>query len=192
MEPKTEPKTRKKIITIVIFLIILIAVGYLIGTEINDWWQARKEYVKMGYASDKFPFRMYTAEELADKGIYPESLYEDVPTRIRPEQTYTKFREALIDEDLDKAAECFIEEKKEETQEGLQRVKEQGFLQEMLRDLPERLEDTYKYTQGVENRDLDKTSLASYYYLLPDDLEREAQTIFFVKNKHGDWLIEDL
>ena len=185
-------KTRKKLITLVIFLIILIALGYVIGIEYNKWWQARKEYIKMGYASDKFPFKMYTAEELAEKGLYPESLYEDVPTRTRPEETYAIFRQALIDGDPDKAIECFIEEKRKEIREGLQRVKEQGFLQEMLRDLPERLEDTYKYTEGAENRDLDSRSLASYYYVLPDDPEREAQTIFFVKNKDGDWLIEDL
>ena len=146
----------------------------------------------MGYASDKFPFKMYTVKELAEKGLYPESLYEDVLTRTRPEETYAIFRQALIDGDLDKVTECFIEGKRKETREGLQRVKKQGFLQEMLRDLPERLEDTYKYTESAENRDLDSRSLASYYYVLPDDPERETQTIFFVKNKDGDWLIEDL
>ena len=194
MEQNIQPrkKTRKKITTVVIFLIILGVLGYWVGIQVNDWWQVRKDYIDRGLASDKFPFKLYTTEELAERGLYSESLYEDVPTRITPEETYAKFRQALIDEDFDTAAECFVEGRREESRTGLQRVKDQRFLQEMIRDLPERLEDTYKYTEGVENRNLDTISLASYYYLLPDDSAREAQTIFFVKNKHGDWLIEDL
>jgi len=185
-----EEKTRKKLITLVIFLIILIAIGYLVGTEINEWcewWKVRKEYMRMGFAEDKFPYRMYTAEELAEKGLYPESLYEDVPTRIRPEETYAIFRQALINGDLDKAAECFIEEQQKEIREGLERVKKEGLLQNMLNDLPEKLEDTYTYNEGVENRNLDKTSLTSYDYVKPYDSERIAHTIGFVKNKNGDW-----
>ena len=58
-----KPKGKKKIITIVIILIILIAAGYLVGTEINQWWKVRKEYIRMGLAENKFPFRMYTEKE---------------------------------------------------------------------------------------------------------------------------------
>ena len=190
IQPK--PKSKKKIIAVVVFLIILIAVGYLVGIEVNDWWQVRKEYIKMGYASDKFPFRMYTAEELAEKGLYPESLYEDVPTRTRPEETYAIFHQALIDEDLKKAAECFIEEQQKEIREGLEKVRKEGLLQNMLNDLPEKLEDTYMYNEGVENRDLNKISLTSYDYVKPNDPEKMAHTIGFVKNKNGDWKIEDI
>lgn len=166
--------------------------GYLVGVEVNRWWQVRKEYVRMGFAEDKFPFRMYTAEELAEKGLYPESLYEDVPTRTRPEETYAKFRQALIDDNLDIAAECFIEEQQEEIREGLERVKNQGLLQDMINDLPKKLEDTYKYTEGIETRNLDRVSLSSYDYVKPNDPERMTHTIGFVKNKNGDWKIEDI
>lgn len=176
-----ETKTRKKITTIVIFLIIFGILIYWVGIQVNDWWQVRKEYIKMGYASDKFPFRMYTAEELAEKGLYPESLYEDVPTRTRPEQTYAKFREALIGEDLDKAVECFIEEQREDVRKGLENVINKGLLQDMINDLPEKIENVP--TTG---------SLTSYDYVLKSDPERIAQTMTFIKNKDGDWLIEDL
>lgn len=179
IQPK--PKSKKKIIAVVVFLIILIAAGYLVGTEVNDWWQVRKEYIKMGYASDKFPFRMYTAEELAEKGIYPESLYEDVPTRTRPEQTYVKFRQALIDEDLDKAAECFIKEQQKDWKESLYEIRDKGFLQKMIDDLPEKVENT-----SITG------SLTSYEYVIPTDPERFLHTITFVKNKNGDWKIDGI
>ena len=106
----------KKIITVVIFFIILISLVYLVGTEANRWWQARKEYVRMGLASDKFPFRMYTEKELVEKGIWPveSEYYNSIPTRTTPEETYAIFRQALIDGDLDKAAECFVESQQED------------------------------------------------------------------------------
>lgn len=182
----------KKIITIIVFLIILIAVGYFVWTEASDWWRVRKEYVRMGFASDKFPFRIYTKEELIERGTFPEDLYSEIPTRTRPEETYAKFRQALIDGDLDKAAGYFIEEKQKEIREGLERVKKEGLLQDMLNDLPEKLEDTYIYNEGVENRNLDRISLTSYDYVKSHDPERIAHTIGFVKNKNGDWKIEDI
>lgn len=185
-------KTRKKINTVVIFLIIFGILAYWVGIQTNSWWQVKKEYIKMGYASDKFPYKMYTAEELAEKGLYPESLYENVPTRTRPEETYTKFRKALIEEDFDTAAECFINYKKKEARAILEQINNQDLILEMLKEMPVSLEETYKYTEDAEIRDLNKTSLASYYYIVPNDTEREAQTIFFIKNKYGDWLIEDL
>jgi len=185
-------KRQKKITAIVIFLIIFGILAWWLGIQVSEWWKARKEYVEMGFASDKFPFRMYTAEELAEKGLYPEALYENVATRTRPEETYAKFRQALIDEDFDTAAECFVKENRKEVREGLENVKKEGFLQEMLNDLPEKLEDTYIYTEHTGEIDLDRNSLTSYYYILPNDPSRDAQTIFFEKNKHGDWLIEGL
>jgi len=192
-------RTRKKLITVVIFLIILIALGYLIGVEYNKWWQVRKEYIEMGFASDKFPFKMYTEEELARKGIWPveSPTLINMPTRRRPEQTYVEFREALINEDFKKAAGYFIKEQQDSWLESLKEIKQKGYLKEMLDDLPEKLEDTYFYTDDVtgkdtKNRDLDHTAMSSYYYVLKDDPERMAHVISFVKNWDGDWLIEDL
>lgn len=176
-------RTRKKLITIVIFLIILIALGYVIGIEYNKWWQVRKEYIEMGYASDKFPFRMYTAEELAEKGLWPEALpsYDAILTRTRPEETYAKFRQALIDGDLDKAVEYFIENQQKDWRESLYEIKDKGLLQEMLGDLPEK----------VENVSI-TGSTSSYEYGIPNDPERVAHVIQFTKNKNGDWKISGI
>jgi len=189
---QSKNKTRKKITTVVIFLIIFGILAYWVGIQANGWWQVRKEYIEMGYASDKFPYKMYTAEELAERGLYPESLYENVLTRTRPEETYAKFRKALVEEDFDTAAECFVIDQQQEIREGLKRVKEDGLLQKMLDDLPGKLEDIYIYNESVENRDFDKTSLTSYDYVRPNDSSRMAHVISFVKNRHGDWLIENL
>lgn len=177
-------KTRKKITTIVIFLIILIAVGYLIGTEINQWWQVRKEYIKMGYASDKFPYRMYTEEELARKGIWPveSPSLNAIPTRTTPEETYAKFRQALIGGDLDTAVECFAEEKRDQIRNGLSEVLDDKELKsQMLQDLPEK----------IENVEIDD-STTYYDYSVIRNGEKWAQTMTFVKDWSGDWLIEDL
>lgn len=75
MRPKN-----KKIITVIIFFIIFLALIYVAGTEANHWWQERREYVRMGFASDKFPFRMYTEKELVEKGVSPETIEMFYPT----------------------------------------------------------------------------------------------------------------
>ena len=78
---QSEPKPKgKKIITVVIFLIIIIAVIYVLGIEGARWWQERQKWIKMGFASDKFPFRMYTEEELVEKGVSPEIIKMFYPT----------------------------------------------------------------------------------------------------------------
>jgi len=195
----TKQKTRKKLVSVILFIIIFGIIVVWVGLEYNQWWKARKEYVRMGLAEDKFPYRMYTERELVEKGIWASEspALKAVPTRITPEETYAKFRQALIDENFDKAAECFVKENREEWRKSLYEIKEKGFLRDMLNDLPEKLEDTYIYTDDVtgkdtKNRDLDHTAMDSHYYVLKNDPNREAHTISFEKNWDGDWLIEDL
>ena len=134
-------KKKKKIITIIIFLIIFVIVVYWVGIQINEWWQYKKPYIEMGLASDKFPFRIYTKEEMIDRGVPLECLYCDIITTVRPEETYAKFRKALIEEDFETASECFIKEQQEDALKGFKNVKEKGYLEKMLNDLPKNLED---------------------------------------------------
>ncbi|MBD3282433.1 MAG: hypothetical protein GF387_02380 [Candidatus Portnoybacteria bacterium] len=178
---KNKNNKNKKIVTIIIFIIIFGILFYWIGVQANDWWELRKKYVERGLAEDHFPYRLYTAEELAEQGKYPESLYEDVPTRVRPEETYAKFRQALIDENFEKAAECFIEEYRKEWKDALYEIKEQGYLQEMIEDLPEKIEDV-----PISG------SLTEYEYITSKEGKNYFHVISFIKNKEGDWLIEDL
>lgn len=190
-----KPKERRKIVSLVIFLIILGIFVYWAATEVNQWWQVRKEYIEMGIASDKFPFRMYTERELVDKGLWSgeSPALNAVPTRTTPEETYAIFRQALIDEDLHKAVECFVENKREMVYKGLGDVlKDKKLKAEMLNDLPEKLEDTYIYNEDITKRNLDNASSTAYYYVLKSDPTREAQTMTFEKDWDGNWKIEDL
>jgi len=179
-----KPKN-KKIITVVIFFIILIALVYLVGTEANRWWQVRKEYVRMGLASDKFPFRMYTEKELVEKNLWPveSDYYNSIPTRTTPEETYAIFRQALIDGDLDKAAECFVKNQQEDWKKSLIEIKEKELLQEMIDDLPSQIET---------KEDLNKTALISYEYTVIKDGKGYTHFMSFIKGLKGDWKIEDL
>lgn len=200
MSSEIKPK-KKKWITVVIFFIIILAIVSLAATEGVKWWKAKQEWVKMGFAHDKFPFKMLTEEELVRKGLWSgeSEWYNSIPTRITPEETYAKFRQALVDEDLNKAVECFVKEKQEEWKKSLYDIKEKGYLQEMSNDLPEKLEDTYIYTEdilgkSIEDVDLNKTSFMNYVYSLKSDtrIKPEGRTISFIKSFDGVWLIDSL
>ncbi|MBU3922716.1 hypothetical protein KJ684_00565 [Patescibacteria group bacterium] len=171
----------KKMIGIIIFLMILIVLIYWVSIEINEWWKYRRVYVEQGLASDKFPYRLYTEQELIEIGKFPEDLYSNIPTKIRPEETYNKFYEALVKEDFKKAAECFVEEQQIEWEAALNEIKEKGFLQEMINDLPSKVENVP--VSGA---------LTSYDYVLPDDLNMIAHTIEFAKDRYGIWKIEGI
>jgi len=187
-------KKKKKIITIIIFLIIFVIVVYWVGIQINEWWQYKKPYIEMGLASDKFPFRIYTKEEkeeMIDRGVPLECLYCDITTTVRPEETYAKFRKALIEEDFETASECFIKEQQKDWEEALYEIRDKGYLQEMLDDLPESIEEL-GYLNDNMDRNLDDTALDSYDYVSKNDPERMAHTISFQKDRYGVWKIEDL
>ena len=179
----------KKIITVVIFFIIIIALVYLVGTEANRWWQVRKEYVRMGLASDKFPFRMYTEKELVERGLWPveSEYYNSIPTRTTPEETYAIFRQALIDGDLDKAAECFVEEKREEYRGDLERAKQEGRIPEIIKVLTEIYPRGEKILKGQN-----KTSLATYEFFVIENGQKISHPIGFAKDLNGDWKLENL
>lgn len=197
-QSESKPK-RKKIITVVIFFVIIAAIVYLGWVEGSRWWKEKQEWVRMGFAEDKFPFRMYTEKELVERGLWSgeSPALNAVPTRTRPEETYTIFRQALTDGDLNKAAECFIDDQQEAWKKSLQEIKENGLLQEMLNDLPDKLEDTYVYTDDItgkdtKNRDLNSTAISLYEYYVERNGKNYSHTISFVKDWEGDWKLEDL
>lgn len=169
MKNITKQKSRKKLITVVIFLIIFGILAYWFGGQAYDWWKIRKEYARMGLAEDKFPYRLYTEEELIEQGTFFEDLYSIIPTRTRPEETYSKFRKALSKGDTDKAAEYFVEDQRDDWKEALKNIKEKGLIQEMLNDLPEKVEDV-----SIAG------TITSY------------EDIYFIKDRYGDWKIENL
>jgi hypothetical protein len=186
VQSERKPK-KKKIITVIIFFVIIASIIYLGATEGVRWWQEKQQYVKMGFASDKFPFRMFTERELVEKGLWTgeSPALNAVPTRTRPEQTYTKFHQALIDGDMDVAAKYFVAEQQEAWRKSLYAIKEKGLLRGMLNDLPEKLEEDL-------NRDLKNTSLEVYHYVLKNDPEQWSRLIEFRKNWDGNWLINNI
>jgi hypothetical protein len=198
----SEPKPKKKkIITVVVFFVVVLIILYVVATSGVQWWQEKQMWVKAGFASDKFPFRMFTERELVEKGLWSGESPElnAVPTTVRPEETYTKFRQALISGNLDIAVECFIENQQADWKKSLYEIRENGFLQGMIDDLPEKLEDTYIYTEDILGKkisevNLDATASVFYVYALKSDksVKPEAQTMLFQKNWNGVWLIEEL
>jgi len=197
---QSEPKPkRRKIITVVVFFVIILAILYVAGTTGVRWWQEKQTWVDAGFASEKFPFRMFTERELVEKGLWSgeSPALNAVITTVRPEETYVKFRQALIDGKLDEAVECFIDDQQAEWKVSLYKIKENGFLQGMIDDLPEKLEDTYIYTdeftdKDTKNRDLNHTAKDSHEYIIIRDGKNWSQTMTFQKNWDGVWLIEDL
>jgi len=185
-----QPKPRKrKIITAVIIFIIFLAIVYWGWTEYNQWWQARKEYVRMGLAEDKFPYRMYTERELVEKGKWPveSEYYTSIPTRITPEETYAIFRQALIDGDLDKAAECFVKEKQEEYKNSLIKAKEEERIDDILKQLTEIYPRGKRIVKGAND-----TNMITYEFFIIENGNRISHPIGFAKDIEGNWKMKNL
>ncbi len=191
-----KPK-KKRWITVVIFFIIILAIGTLVATEGVRWWKDKQYWVKLGFASDKFPFRMLNEEELVRKGLWSgeSEWYNSIPTRTTPEETYNKFMKALNDGNIDMASECFVQKKQEEWKKSLSNIKQEGFLQEMIDDLPSDLNNTYVdgvLVKNMNNLKLDQDGTFSYEYIVSKSGKNYSHYISFEKNFNGDWLIENL
>ena len=187
----TKQKTRKKLVSVILFIIIFGIIVVWVGLEYNQWWKARKEYVRMGLAEDKFPYRMYTERELVEMGRWVGESKElnAVPTRTTPEETYAIFRQALIDEDFDKAAECFIKTKQQEYKEALIKAKEEGRIDDVLKKLIDISPRGEKMIEGSIG-----DSSASYEILYKEEGNEKftSHAIIFYKDWDGDKKMDDL
>jgi hypothetical protein len=181
----------RKLVSLALFLIIfgsIIFVGY---QTYNRWYQERQQYVKMGFASDKFPFKMLTERELVEKGLWSgeSPALNAVPTRTTPEETYAKFRQALIDGDINKAVECFAKEKQTEYRDALLKAKDEGRFSEIIDKMTEiypRGEDMTRGGTGDAS-----TTYEVQFKENEGDLKPTSYPISFEKNWDGDWLMED-
>jgi hypothetical protein len=181
-----QPK-KKKIITAVIFFIIILAIVYLGATEGARWWQEKQKWVKMGFAHDKFPFKMLTEEELVRKGLWSgeSEWYNSIPTRTTPEETYAIFKQALIDGDFDKAAECFTEEKRQEYREAMNQAKNEGRIPEIIKQLTEIYPEEKPIVKGLND-----DNMTTYYMVIVENGQRTNNPIPFMKDLNGDWKME--
>jgi hypothetical protein len=137
--------------------------------------------VQLGLAEPTFPYRDYSQEEL--NKMYPQIKYADVPTRITPEETYAKFRQALKENNLEMAIEQLSKESeryRENVDDLTQAYKENRFY-ELYQSYPkEILQETISET------------LAQFYFNYKENDIRKTHFINFIKDANGDWKLDSL
>jgi len=162
---------------IFVVVLVLILAGYI-------WFLGKMERVKSGIAKPNFPYSDYTLAQL--EAMYPQTLNEKVQTTQTPEQTFAKFITAVKAGDFSTASKCcFREAKQADIENGLKKLQAEGKLSEMLKDLGGGI----KPGQGL---DLNKDTLATYYFYSEKDGKKIGSTIDFMKNSQGVWLIDSL
>ncbi|MDD5290729.1 MAG: hypothetical protein PHZ04_01305 [Patescibacteria group bacterium] len=169
----------KKII--IIGIIAIIVVG-LFGVYLNFWTMRKMDKVALGLASPDFPYADYTEEELAK--MYPQIKYADVATRITPEQTYAKFRQALKENNLELAIEQLSKEsgkRYNENKEALTQAHQEGRFGQIYSSYPEKIEKENMY----EVR-------AQFYFLQKEGDETMRYPLDFIKDVNGDWKLYSL
>ena len=166
-----------KIIIGIVILAALVIGGYF---YFQNWWAIKQIKIEKGLASEKFPWRDYTQEELAQ--MYPQIKYANVPTRVTPEETYAKFREALKDNNLEMAIEQLAEESErhEENKQILTKFYNEGKFSEAYKEYPEKIEKSSMYE-----------SIASYYYFRNKEGQDFKIHISLLKDINGDWKLDN-
>jgi len=168
----------KKIIIIGLMVIILAAA---LGIGLNIWTTKKMDKVALGLARPDFPYTDYTEEELSE--MYPQIKYADVPTRISPEETYAKFRQALKEDNLEMAIEQLSKDSKRygENKEALTQAHKEGKFSEALDYYPEKVE-----------KESIAESMTSYYYFRERSGTKIKTHISFIKDANGDWKLDSL
>jgi len=166
---------KTKILGLVILVVLVLAAA---GYFNFKWFPEKIAKIERGLASDKFPWRDFTQDEL--NKMYPQIKYADVPTRVTPEETYEKFREALITNNLELALEQLSKEsgRYEENKSDLEKAHGENRFVKIHTEYPDKLEKEYM-----------AESIAQLYFL-EDDGSRYP--IDFVKDANGDWKMGSL
>jgi len=170
--------TKKILLSLLIFVLAIILVW--LGIR---WWQIKKMQIKLGVASDKFPYRAYTQDEL--NKMYPQIKNADIPTRATPEQTYAKFREALRTNNLEMAIEQLSKEsaKYEENKGDLENFYKENKFPELFRH----------YSDTIRKANIGEAiAQYEYDYFSPEYKTELIGTIDFEKDSEGDWRLTSL
>jgi hypothetical protein len=135
---------------------------------------ARNLYLVRTGGIVKWDNKWYTKKELAEK--FPSQYYE-VEAKNTPEEAYAGFRQALLENDIEKALEYVVEEKREMYREAFQ---DQNKL-EKVKLIPE----VDKIMKSEKNS---YDNFSNYYY------ERDGDffEIDFLKNEEGFWMISGI
>ncbi len=168
----------KKYFAVIIFLVVVAAVffGY-------KWYENKMQKVELGLAERNFPYRDYTEEELAK--MYPQIKYADVATRITPEQTYAKFRQALKENNLEMAIEQLSKESGRywENVDTLTKFYQENKFQELQQHYPEKIIKSSMYEAIAQYE---------YEYYSVQYKQDLIGSINFIKDANGDWKLDSL
>lgn len=172
---------RSKAIWGILIIVILIAAAGGCFYFWRVWWPMKQAQIGLGLASSKFPWRSYTLEEL--NKMYPQIKNADVPTRITPEETYAKFREALRTNDLELALEQLSKESKSylDNKADIEEAYQEKKFSVIYAEYSENLEKTYMYE-----------SIAQYYFIENKNTKKTIYPINFIKDSSGDWKMDSL
>jgi len=166
----------KKYFAIIIFLAVV--AGSIFGYR---WYEIKMKKIEIGLAEPVFPYRDYTQEEL--NKMYPQIKYADVATRVTPEETYAKFRQALKENNLEMAIEQLSKESKNyaENVKTITKAHEENRFREAFENYPENIE-----------KESMAESIASYYYFRKESDINLKTHISFIKDANGDWKLDNL
>jgi hypothetical protein len=106
--------------------------------------------------------------------IIPPQVYK-VESKNKPEEVYTAFRQALLDNDTEKALSLMVAEKREVYREAFA---DEGKLSEWVKKLPE----------GFVKEDED----GNYSYYDWNKNDGYKHTVIFIKNRNGYWEIDQI
>ncbi len=172
----------KKTIWAVIIIVVLAAFfgGFYFY---KVWWPKKQAAIEAGLAESNFPWRAYTQEEL--NNLYPQIKYANVPTRVTPEETYAKFREALRTNNLEMA----LEQIASNTKVGIEASNNirQFYSQNKFKDL------FVHYSENIEKVNMYE-SIAQYEYSYYSNQYKQELigSINFIKDANGDWKMNSL
>lgn len=116
--------------------------------------------------------KWYTKEDL--KKEFPPQYY-DVPAKNTPEEVYSRFRQALLDNDIETALGLISEKQRERYKEAF---KDENKLKEWSSKLPE------KITKESE--------IGNFAHYDIDMGTENKNTISFLKDKNGYWKIDNI
>jgi len=164
----------------ILYLIIVVAVVSFFGYKfVNE----KMTKIELGLARSTFPFKDYTGDELNE--LFPQVMYADVPTRVTPEETYAKFREALKNNDLKGAVARFGMEASnyDEVIKMLNDFYNEGKFLELYNYYPELIEQDSMYESIAQYK---------FEYYSSEYGQNLIGNINFVKNSEGDWKLSSL
>jgi len=170
---------------IALVVLLVAALALVVGNYyLQRWTDAKMFKVSLGMAENTFPWRDYTEAELAK--MYPQIRYADVPTRVTPEQTYAKFRQALKENNLDMAVEQLSRssgKRFNENKDSLTVLFKQNKFGEL-----------YKYYNEKIDKSWMSETLAQYdfNYYSAEYKRQLVGTLDFVKDANGDWKMDSL